>query len=120
MTFSFHRALQGAAAACGVISISWSLGSSTARAQTLPIAGNPAEAVAQDRDARDAIEQADRGAIRGVREQDQAALRTANRLNRDVRQEARQELSQTVGQNATVNRDTSLRPGIDGSLRDMN
>jgi membrane-associated protease RseP (regulator of RpoE activity) len=71
----FHRLKLGAASAAlagaslgGVVS-----------AQTLPIAGNPREAVAQDREA-----------IRGVREQDEAAARTANALNRDARQEARQ------------------------------
>src|SRR5207244_1629306 len=79
---------------------------------------------AQDRADRNAIERADdradRDPVRGVREQDQAALRTANRLNRDLRQEARQDLNQAVGQSATLNRDTNLRPGIDGSFRDMN
>src|SRR5881394_843183 len=57
--------------------------------QTLPIAGNPREAAIQDRDA-----------IGGVREQDEAAARTANLLNRDARQEARQAI-------------TPARPGSD-------
>src|SRR5439155_3834613 len=99
------------------------IGYAPAAAQTLPIAGDAAQAVAQDQADRNAIERAndraDRDAVRGVREQDNAALRTANRLNRDLRQEARQDLNQAVGQSAALNRDTTLRPGFDGSFRDM-
>jgi hypothetical protein len=54
--------------------------------QTLPVAGNPQEAVVQDRANRQATVQRDsdgRDGIRGVREQDNAARRTSNELNRD-------------------------------------
>src|SRR5258705_9944182 len=56
--------------------------------QTLPVAGDAQAAIAQDRADREAIQQRDDG-IRGVREQDEAARRTA--------QEARQKLLQAVG-----------------------
>jgi len=115
MTLSLNRILQNIAAAMGLMLMNQTL----ATAQTLPIAGDPPQAVAQDRADRNTIER-DNEAVRGVREQDQAALRTANRLNRDVRQEARQELTQAVGQGATANRESNFRPGIDGSFHDGN
>jgi len=79
--------------------------SGIAAAQTLPIAGNPQEAAAQDRDS-----------IRGVREQDEAAVRTANSLNRDARQEARQALNSAASDQAvrqgTVAADPLLQSGL--------
>jgi len=74
--------------------------------QTLPIAGNPREAAVQDRDA-----------IRGVREQDEAALRTANQLNRDARQEARQALNAGTRPGSD---EANLRRDSQGELRNMN
>src|SRR5689334_7652493 len=110
MKLTLNQMLQHIAAVLGMMLV----GQSVATAQaTLPIAGNPPQAVAQDRADRNAIERDNNDAVRGVREQDQAALRTANRLNRDARQEARQELRQTVGQGAAASRESNLRAGID-------
>src|SRR4051794_20243832 len=76
-----------------------------ATAQTLPIAGNPQQAAVQDRDA-----------IRGVREQDEAAARTASLLNRDARQQARQNLN-SVGRAGSE--EANLARDSQGDLRDM-
>src|SRR3954451_3454613 len=127
MLFHLNQSLRCIAAAFGAAAFAL-IGHSPAVAQTLPIAGNAAQAAVQDQADRRAIDRADNDAVRGVREQDQAALRTANRLNRDLRQEARQELNQAtrqelnqaIGQNAVVNRESNIRAGIDGTFHDMN
>lgn len=94
-----------ATAAAGAALVGVGLGGSVG-GQTLPIAGNPREAAVQDRDA-----------IRGVREQDEAALRSANQLNRDARQEARQALNST---SRPGSEEANLRRDSQGELRNMN
>jgi len=116
MATNWNRSLKGMAATASAAL----LVHATAGGQTLPIAGDPRQAIAQDRADRDVLDRNNRDAVRGVREQDQAAVRTANRLNRDLRQEARQELNQTVGQGTIGERNANLRPGIDGNLHDTN
>jgi membrane-associated protease RseP (regulator of RpoE activity) len=73
-----------------------------AAGQTLPVAGNVQELIAQDIAGRNAIDARNnaeaRDSIRGVREQENGAARTATQLNRDARQEARQAaLQQAAG-----------------------
>lgn len=75
-------------AAAGSVALAVLLSSASARAQTSPIAGNPREAVAQDRADRRELDRT--SGVGSVREQDEAARRTANALNRDARQEARE------------------------------
>jgi hypothetical protein len=96
----FHRLKLGATSAalagaglCGVAS-----------AQTLPVAGSPREAAVQDRDA-----------IRGVREQDEAAARASSVLNRDARQDARQALN--ANERARGGDEANLRRDAQGDLR---
>jgi len=85
MTVNLIRPLKQLVTAGGAAFIAAGL-AGLAGGQTLPIAGDPRAAVAQDQaDRREA-----QGGLGGVREQDNAAQRTANRLNRDARQEARQ------------------------------
>lgn len=86
--FHFARLspLGGTLLATGIAAVSFG--------QTLPIAGNAQEAVAKDRADRQAILQRAeqrRDGIRGVREQDNAARQTAQQLNRDARQDAREQ-----------------------------
>jgi C-terminal processing protease CtpA/Prc len=66
------------------------------------------QAVLQERES-----QQRRDGIRGVREQEQAARRTSNQLNRDARQEAREQaIAQTTGQNqAGGNLAVTSQPG---------
>src|SRR6187551_122307 len=79
-----------AAAGAGAVGLGLWGASGLASGQTLPIAGNPQQAAAQDRET-----------IRGLREQDEAARRTTNELNRDARQEARQGLETRRNPGAT-------------------
>jgi len=76
-----------------------SISAAIATGQTLPVAGNPQEAVA--------TEAAQRDGIRGVREQDAAAARVSSQLNANAPQAAGQAVDQTVG-----GTDALLRAGI--------
>src|SRR5438105_15721213 len=105
MSFNlYHLRRRSSLAGLALLGIGLAVGAS---GQTLPIAGNPQQAAAQES-----------GSIRGLREQDEAATRISNQLNNSAAQAAAQ--SGAAGQAQAANSDALLQAGIAIDARNPN